>query len=402
MNAPRMCKIITQKESTVTATPRELKNICFFACQSSICASQHQKADVRNKQCMSKTPLSAVYFRKHTKSIEQLAFTGMTAIYCFFSSRLYYTGRRDMILVTDRSADVSLDWRFLIEAASLWHYCRPRHWSIANRTSCSFRGEELCQMLHAGRGIAVPVHYEYSQSRRRNCNCILVVRQVSIIPRCLTGEDIVYPQTASPTDILSTILPHCQFSLDHQIRMSFHNSHHCEDLELRSQCKGVQASTTVCRVTNLVRKHRNVFILLYLFVCIVCAYFGASLTPFDSQHGHVTNHDSQILRRWGGFDEKPTSNRCYRQERISMLLALFVGFLGVDQWYAHHWVPAVFKTFGPILVGVAFHCVSGVFPKALMTSVVLTWSLIDVVLWIVGGVYGTPGCPGGSSMEWLY
>lgn len=64
-----------------------------------------------------------------------------------------------------------------------------------------------------------------------------------------------------------------------------------------------------------------------------------------------------------------------------MLLSLFLGVLGVDQFYAHHWALAVFK----LLTGGGFG----------------TWALVDMILWIVGGVYGTPGCPGGSG-GWQY
>jgi hypothetical protein len=58
-----------------------------------------------------------------------------------------------------------------------------------------------------------------------------------------------------------------------------------------------------------------------------------------------------------------------------MLLSVFVGLLGVDQFYAHHWVLAIFKlvTFGGFFI----------------------WAIVDVFLWIEGGFYGTPGCKGG-------
>ncbi|KAF5027420.1 hypothetical protein F66182_497 [Fusarium sp. NRRL 66182] len=85
---------------------------------------------------------------------------------------------------------------------------------------------------------------------------------------------------------------------------------------------------------------------------------------------------------WGGYDQRPQSEKCYRQERTAMLLNLFLGCFGIDQFYAHHWPLAVFKmlTFGGIGL----------------------WALIDQILWTVGGVYGTPGCPGGSSKGWQY
>lgn len=87
-------------------------------------------------------------------------------------------------------------------------------------------------------------------------------------------------------------------------------------------------------------------------------------------------------RSWGGFDERPLAEKCYAQERTAMLLAIFVGTFGVDQFYAHHWPLAVFK----LLTGGGFGL----------------WALVDIVLWVVGGVYGTPGCPGGSHTGWQY
>jgi hypothetical protein len=65
-----------------------------------------------------------------------------------------------------------------------------------------------------------------------------------------------------------------------------------------------------------------------------------------------------------------------------MLLSVFLGTLGIDQFYAHHWPLAIFK----LLTGGGFGL----------------WSLVDIILWIMGGVYGTPGCPGGSSVSWQY
>ncbi|KAF5686712.1 TM2 domain-containing protein [Fusarium denticulatum] len=64
-----------------------------------------------------------------------------------------------------------------------------------------------------------------------------------------------------------------------------------------------------------------------------------------------------------------------------MILSLLFGGIGADQFYAHHWPLAVFKLVTLGGVGV--------------------WAFIDMILWIVG-VYGTPGCPGGSSKGWQY
>ena len=59
-----------------------------------------------------------------------------------------------------------------------------------------------------------------------------------------------------------------------------------------------------------------------------------------------------------------------------MLLAIFLGILGVDQFYAHHWLLATFKL--------------------LTCGGVLIWHVADVIFWVGGGVYGTPGCSGGT------
>lgn len=77
----------------------------------------------------------------------------------------------------------------------------------------------------------------------------------------------------------------------------------------------------------------------------------------------------------------PTTEKCYRQERTAMILSLCLGLIGVDQWYAHHWPLAVFKL---VTLGGGG-----------------LWAFVDVILWMVGGIYGTPGCPGGSG-TWRY
>ncbi|RMI94680.1 hypothetical protein CDV36_016456 [Fusarium kuroshium] len=87
-------------------------------------------------------------------------------------------------------------------------------------------------------------------------------------------------------------------------------------------------------------------------------------------------------RSWGGFDERPATDKCYRQERTAMILSFLLGSLGIDQFYAHHWPLAAFKLL--TLGG------GGV------------WWFVDVILWMVGGVYGTPGCPSGSKHGWQY
>lgn len=104
---------------------------------------------------------------------------------------------------------------------------------------------------------------------------------------------------------------------------------------------------------------------------LLVLYLKLLLTVLEQEPSHLTT------RSWGGFDERPLTNKCYRQERVAMLLSLFFGGVGADQYYARHWPLAVFKML--TLGGFGL------------------WALIDMVLWIVGGVYGTPGCPGGGS-----
>ncbi|KAF5238316.1 hypothetical protein FANTH_10348 [Fusarium anthophilum] len=129
----------------------------------------------------------------------------------------------------------------------------------------------------------------------------------------------------------------------------------------------------------------------YIFIISIGSallYFhdGLSPLPLYLSHRHsLTPSEPQPslqARSWGGFDERPLTEKCYRQERTAMILSLLLGSLGVDQFYAHHWPLAVFKL---LTLGGAG-----------------TWALIVMILWIVGGVYGTPGCPGGSSKGWQY
>ncbi|KIL83926.1 hypothetical protein FAVG1_12831 [Fusarium avenaceum] len=66
-------------------------------------------------------------------------------------------------------------------------------------------------------------------------------------------------------------------------------------------------------------------------------------------------------RAWGGFDERPTTAKCYEQERTAFLLTYTLGPLGVDQFYAHRWPLAVFKLLTLGAGGI--------------------WWFVDVVLW---------------------
>lgn len=143
----------------------------------------------------------------------------------------------------------------------------------------------------------------------------------------------------------------------------------------------------------------SMFAICYVVVLMIGFPLSLFLRPGCSAAGCVGGQVSgaaELLRRWGGFSERPMDNKCYRQERTAMLLSVLLGPLGIDQWYAHHWILATFKTLSLGLSGI------------LATSQTLSlgfsgiWALVDVILWTVGGVYGTPGCPGGSAKGWPY
>jgi len=78
-----------------------------------------------------------------------------------------------------------------------------------------------------------------------------------------------------------------------------------------------------------------------------------------------------LNKRWG-YDELPQSEMCYRQERTAILLSLFLGVFGADQFYA-----------GNLGFG---------FGKLFTGGGLSVWALVDTILWIVGGHYRTPGC----------
>jgi hypothetical protein len=141
-----------------------------------------------------------------------------------------------------------------------------------------------------------------------------------------------------------------------------------------------------------------------VFSGIICAGVAVSLACVEPPLGEAVSWNPKVLRRWGGFDERPTTNRRYRQERTAMLLSLYLGSWGVDQWYAHHWVLATFKMLFSVIVQTAAAADSlnkqAISPGLrFLLSLSLLWKLVDITLWMVGGLYGTPRCPGGSTDE---
>ncbi|OOF96873.1 hypothetical protein ASPCADRAFT_129931 [Aspergillus carbonarius ITEM 5010] len=150
--------------------------------------------------------------------------------------------------------------------------------------------------------------------------------------------------------------------------------------DLRGPNRRVNTVTGVAPKASVLERMKarvNTRTLFWWFVILNllgCALVGV-VVLFDQWSRTSPSSHSPLLRRWGGFEHRPLNNKCYRQERTATLLSIFLGLLGIDQWYAHHWVLAVFKT---LTLGGA-----GI------------WAVVDVVLWVVGGVYSTDGCPGG-------
>lgn len=126
----------------------------------------------------------------------------------------------------------------------------------------------------------------------------------------------------------------------------------------------------------------TMFALLYLIIYFELLGMGMYLFLSQLLKGSQLRCNSAeervLAKRWGNFEDRPMTNECYRQRGIATILAISLGILGVDQWYAHHWVLAFFKTF----------TFAGTF----------IWALVDCILWILG-VYATPGCPGGYGHE---
>ncbi|CZR50421.1 uncharacterized protein PAC_00293 [Phialocephala subalpina] len=127
--------------------------------------------------------------------------------------------------------------------------------------------------------------------------------------------------------------------------------------------KSARQANTGSRLRHFVAKY-TAHILSYQFIMLL-------LLCIISYHTGSHDQPSLTKRHWGYMTTTQTYN-CYRQERTATLLALFLGLLGVDQFYAHHYVRAVFKMLTVGGMGL--------------------WAVIDIVLWIVGGIYSTPGC----------
>lgn len=133
-------------------------------------------------------------------------------------------------------------------------------------------------------------------------------------------------------------------------------------------------------------------------------------SPQVSIHPELTlrlgSHTSPaITPRWGPV---PPSERCAQKFRTATLLAFLVGSTGADQWFARHWVLATFKML-ILFPSMLFTIVVGLMTsrsregrsaavllvKSFLSLILFVWIVTDVVLWIVGGTYGIPGCGGG-------
>ncbi|OJJ97167.1 hypothetical protein ASPACDRAFT_1858629 [Aspergillus aculeatus ATCC 16872] len=101
-------------------------------------------------------------------------------------------------------------------------------------------------------------------------------------------------------------------------------------------------------------------------------------------------------------------DQCYKKQEVAGYLAGFLGWIsGIDQWYAHHWALAVFKSSWVILLLVRIFLASFVefdpslnlddldIACVLAALVASLWWPIDTVLWLKG-VYSVPGFEGGG------
>ncbi|KAK3391381.1 hypothetical protein B0T20DRAFT_396870 [Sordaria brevicollis] len=132
--------------------------------------------------------------------------------------------------------------------------------------------------------------------------------------------------------------------------------------------------------------------------------------PFHSVKLH--DHSSSLAKRWGHFDRLPTTEKCYRQERTATLIALFGGgILGADQLYAGNLRFGLTRLLLQVLclVLIITVCCSSIFTESETRATVLTslviilvvmiqlgvwiWATVDLARWIIGGYYGTKGCP---------
>ncbi|RAL14871.1 uncharacterized protein BO97DRAFT_422225 [Aspergillus homomorphus CBS 101889] len=113
----------------------------------------------------------------------------------------------------------------------------------------------------------------------------------------------------------------------------------------------------------------------------------------------------------GDRDNDPAlvHDHCFKSQTKASYLSGFVGWMGADQWYAHHWGLAVFKSLSIIigLVWTSLHLFIQADPPLDLDwlwstwlysiPVVVLWWMIDTVLWLKG-VYSVPGCPGGGGV----
>jgi hypothetical protein len=190
-------------------------------------------------------------------------------------------------------------------------------------------------------------------------------------------------------------------------------------LESSKQTTAERVGSAAAHVTALAVRHWRTIATSPLVVLVLMA----SCHYLEHQHHERSSTLPLAKRSWGGFDTAPETEKCYQQERTAIFLSLFVGVLGVDHWYTRHYIHAGAKlalTVSPFVLVVIFGCPSLLgyslvsdsgrrkalaygWPLGLgvltLPAVVL-WSMVDTILWVKGGYYGTPGCPGGYHGHW--
>ncbi|RAH47749.1 TM2 domain-containing protein [Aspergillus brunneoviolaceus CBS 621.78] len=142
--------------------------------------------------------------------------------------------------------------------------------------------------------------------------------------------------------------------MDHELEKGLRHAVEAKAPEIRQRQRNSPFLTLVEAIT------RRQTIVAYICALFLMIEFGSFVTYTIMRHvygerearlreecGYSHGHLQALC---GGLAERPMDNQCYRQERTAILLSVYLGWLGMDQWCAHHWALAVFKMLAPQLL----------------------------------------------------
>ena len=75
----------------------------------------------------------------------------------------------------------------------------------------------------------------------------------------------------------------------------------------------------------------STILLFHLFAHIAGPYLPLSPAPHHDAHSRLSPRGDGS---YGGFETRPQTEKCYKQEKIATLLAVFLGVVAGDQWFA--------------------------------------------------------------------